>query len=373
MRFTIKAICVGALALGALLPRTALAADPFPPSALPGTEIGGSLPNSYEPSGAVWHPLLEKLFTVSDDGFVSTLDDDGANFNTLTLSAVPTGVTDFEGITIADPNSPFVYVGVERPDSILELNRITGAVTRSFDLTPFMTGPDNRGLEALTFVPDSQNPEGGIFYAGLQNDGQVYSFQLPILSSASSTTVTHVNTFTPVVGRDDLSGLHYDTVEQVLYAVFDSSNLLTALEKDGTFLAEWNLVGNDQEGVALDGSRLFIAEDGDDQIWRYDEFPILSTLPAADFDRDSDVDGDDLDNWQAGYGTTTAATKSQGDANGDSRVDGLDLLVWQAQYGTGLPEPLTATTVVPEPSSLLLMGIAAGLGISLLRNSRSRQ
>ena len=181
----------------------AMAAESFPAEALPGTEIGGGLPGGYEPSGVVWHPGISKLLAVSDGGLVSAMNADGTSVDNWNVSG------DLEAISVTDPNSPFVYVGVEHPDSIVELNIDTDIVTRTFDLTPWMSGPSSRGLEALTFVPDPAGPEGGLFYAGLQEDGKIYSFRLPISSSSTVTTVTHLATITPVSGRTDLSGLHY--------------------------------------------------------------------------------------------------------------------------------------------------------------------
>ncbi len=244
------------------------AADPFPPAALPGTEIGGNLPSGYEPSGAIWHTGLNKLFIVSDGGLVTRMNSDGTSVNNRSVPG------DLEGICVADPLSSFAYVGVENPDGVMEFNITTGLVARTFNLTPWMTGPSNSGLEALTFVPNASDPEGGLFYAGLQADGKIYTFRLPIVSSSTSTTVTHVSTITPVAGRTDLSGLHYDVDNQVLYAIFDSSNRLRAMQADGTFIAEWVLPGSAQEGITLAGTDLFVSQD-DGKVWRYSSFPII--------------------------------------------------------------------------------------------------
>lgn len=68
---------------------------------------------------------------------------------------------------------------------------------------------------------------------------------------------------------------------------------------------------------------------------------------SADFDGDSDVDSEDLDEWQAAYGLTTDA-----DADGDGDSDGADFLAWQRKYtGAGT---LAAITAVPEPASVSL-------------------
>ena len=92
---------------------------------------------------------------------------------------------DLEGLCVANPASDYLYVGTEQPNQVKEFQISTGTVTRTFDLNPWMTGAAGQGLEALTFVPDSGNAEGGTFYAGLQEDGTIYRFSLPIVTSAT--------------------------------------------------------------------------------------------------------------------------------------------------------------------------------------------
>jgi hypothetical protein len=265
-RIRFAALVVCALGLASQLSPLVLAADPFPGD-LPGVEIGAGLPAGYEPSGAVWHTRLERLYVVGDAGTVSAMDADGSS---VTNWSVP---GDLEAICVADPAGDFAYVGVENPDGVKEFDLTTGQVTRTFDLTGTMQGPANAGLEALTFVPDDSHPEGGLFYAGLQADGKIYVFDLPIVSSAVSTFVTHVWTITPVAGRAGISGLHYDRENQLLYAVFDDSNLLRAMQSDGAFVGEWSLPGNDQEGVTLTACDMVVAEDVGKEVWSYG-FPV---------------------------------------------------------------------------------------------------
>ena len=302
----------------------AAGAEPFPCEGY-GTQIGSGLPAGYEPSGAARHDRLNVLFVVSDGGRLSRLDAAGDNVTTWNVTG------DLEAVCVADPESDYVYIGVEQPDSILEFDLVSGVVRRTFDLTPWMTGPSNHGLEALTFVPDESHPEGGLFYAGLQEDGLIYVFELPIVTSSTSETVTYVDTLTPSPGRTDLSGLDYHRDSHTLYAIFDSHNVIRAVETDMTFLAEWALPGNDQEGIARVGCELFVAEDVGKEVWKYlfipdpgdlngdtlvtlDDFemfaaclagpnalpspaPPLSTeqcLCAFDFDGDDDVDACDF-------------------------------------------------------------------------------
>lgn len=239
-----------------------VAADPFPTAALPGTSLNQSIPN-YEPSDLVWHSRLRRLFSVSDGSAtissrVFSIADDGTGLAFWPVTG------DLEGICVADPASDFLYVGTEQPNQIKEFRISTGFVTRTFDLNPWMSGASGQGLEALTFVPDPGNAEGGTFYAGLQNDGSIYRFSLPILTSATSTTVSLLGSFNPVSGRSDLSGLDYDRAAGALYAIYDGPNLMRAMTTAGAFLKEWTLPGSSQEGVALRGSSLFIAEDSGD-------------------------------------------------------------------------------------------------------------
>jgi hypothetical protein len=244
-------------------------AGPFPGD-LPGTEIGDSLPLNYEPSGAVWHKRLQKLFTVWDNGMVTMMDFDGTGVTNWSVAG------DLEGICIADTGSAFVYVGLERPeDGVEEFNIATGQVTRFFNLTPWLQSSDpNSGLEALTFVPDTLNPEGGLFYAGLQENGKVYIFELPIKTSSTDTTVKAIDTIIPDPLYAGISGLHYDTGNSVLYAIWSSVRKIRAMKRDGTTIVEWDLPGDTQEGIALwegtipGNGQIFIAEDAG-EIWRY--------------------------------------------------------------------------------------------------------
>lgn len=77
-----------------------------------------------------------------------------------------------------------------------------------------------------------------------------------------------------------------------------------------------------------------------------DEFEEIADINQlnllADFDLDSDVDGHDFLTWQRGFGT---------------QYDAADLNNWQADYGLTV-SALSALNPVPEPSSLILVGIA---------------
>jgi hypothetical protein len=241
-----------------------------------GTQIGGALSAVYEPSGAWWHPELGVLLLVSDEGVVSEIGLDGAMVADWTFAG------DFEAITVADASSDFAYVGIERPDSIVELDLATGTLTgRTWALDAWMASADpNLGLEALTFVPDGAHPyasggSGGLFYAGLQETGDIYVFDVDL---ASSGTVTHVDTL--ATGRADLSDLYFHAESGVLYALFDTDDVLREMTPAGVTLAEYQAPGTEQEGVTLvpgcprTSTTIAIAEDAGPSVKTYTRYPL---------------------------------------------------------------------------------------------------
>ena len=216
-----------------------------------------------EPSGAAWHSRLNELIVVSDSGLVWSIQPDGRKLTAWRVEG------NLEGVAIADPDSDFIYLGTEDPDSIKEFDLRTGTVTRTFDLKETLKPEDpNKGLEALTYVP-SKTQQGGLFYVGLQEDGALYVFELPINTSDTSNLPRHVETIEPDVGLDELSGLHYQPDEDVLYAIYDKHDCLRAMRTDGTLVAEWKLPKNHQEGITVVGNDLYKAQDNG-KVWRYD-------------------------------------------------------------------------------------------------------
>jgi len=93
--------------------------------------------------------------------------------------------------------------------------------------------------------------------------------------------------------------------------------------------------------------------DGDDlRVWETN----LPAAPSADFDTDGDTDGVDFLAWQRGYGTTSNATKAKGDADNDGDVDGDDLVTWGSDFGIGAISTIQSTTEESNglaPSSLI--------------------
>ena len=78
---------------------------------------------------------------------------------------------------------------------------------------------------------------------GLQSDGRIYQFALPILSSSSSTAVTFVQSMAIEGGSTDLAGLAYDSSSGLLLAMFDSLDQLNVIDRDGQLRSRWTVPG----------------------------------------------------------------------------------------------------------------------------------
>ncbi|NQV90825.1 hypothetical protein HQ487_05495 [Candidatus Uhrbacteria bacterium] len=238
----------------ALSPLALLAASSWPN--VEATEIGQGV--LAEPSGAVIHN--NKLYVVDDGGYLAVMNPNGSQASVFTIGG------DLEGVTTSDANGDLLYLGLERPDSIVEFNTQTNQKTgNSWDLTAFMqSADDNAGLEALTYA-------NGLFYAGMQENGAIYVFRL-----SGAHTVEHINTIPSPTGYTDLSGLYYDG--NVFWAIYDGQNIIASLSVNDlnapssfTVNEQTTLIGNDQEGVAILNNDLYIAEDSA-HIWRYTGF-----------------------------------------------------------------------------------------------------
>ena len=95
----------------------------------------------------------------------------------------------------------------------------------------------------------------------------------------------------------------------------------------------------------------------------------VAPAPNANFDGDSDVDGDDLLKWQRGSGLTGEMTIANGDANRNGTVDGADLTVWRSQFGNPPVAGNAAAGAVPEPTGVAL-AVVAGAIVAVVRRRR---
>lgn len=288
------------------LPQISLAHTPWP--ATFNSEVGGSLPSAYEPSGTVYHSRLNRIYVISDDGRLAYMNTDGSGVTSKTVGG------DNEGLTIANESSNYLYIGIEQPDSIIEVTTEGVATGKSWNLTNWMTGADNAGLEGLTFVPNgyhsyADSASGGLFYASLQATGEVFVFDVNLSTSG---TVTLVDSFTPYAAAgSDTADLFFSKQTGMLYVLYDSTQFVAEINpRTKTKIVDYTPVPDlNEEGIMLiysypsSTASLYLANDADGSITKYTGYPVsyldsdsdgtpdYSEVSSYTYYRDADGDG----------------------------------------------------------------------------------
>ena len=172
--------------------------------------------NFSGPSGIVFHPGRGTLFAVGDGGDICEINTDGSLVKQKRIRNA-----DFEGIT-CDPSTGILYIAIEGEEKIMEIDPEDLRVLREFAIDRSFRGAlvmkaGGQGIEAISFVPDSNHPEGGTFFVANQgfdlnnkeDPSAIFELEVPLRSgSAGDTTARVVRWFS--LGVIDLSGLHYD-------------------------------------------------------------------------------------------------------------------------------------------------------------------
>ncbi len=244
----------------AVFPLSCFAIDAWPGGA------GTTIATYSDASGAVWHEGKQSLFVVQNSGTLVELGSDG----TLKDSWPVAG--DLEGITLAEDDR-YLYIGIENPDSIVEFDTQTEALTgKSWDLTPWMASVDpNQGLEGLAY-------RSGYFLAGLQADGKIYIFNVNLSVSGD---VTHVETFTPYASyTSDVSGIETNSDTGLTYVIYDTYNALLELNSSKEIVKHYSLPGTAQEGIAVrthcssHKADVYVANDDTGSVVKYTDYPV---------------------------------------------------------------------------------------------------
>ncbi len=220
-----------------------------------------------EPSGICYHTQRKTLFVAGDEGDLCEITTDG----TLVKQKQIRAEADFEGIT-HDPATGLLYLAIEEAESLLEVNPETFEILREFPLPREFQGrtllkAGGEGIEAVTFVPDSEHPQGGLFFVANQaftlSDEQdisaVFVVEVPI-RDANNKASRIVDYFEP--GVIDLSGLYYDSVTDHILVISDADNLMLEYTRRHKLLNVWAFPGDNQEGITVDPDGfIYIAQD----------------------------------------------------------------------------------------------------------------
>lgn len=229
--------------------------------------FGGSIDqqNIVEPSGICFHPIRKTLFVVSDEGEIFEIGTDGTPIFRLKIPG------DLEDVTV-NPQSGLLYLIIEGEDVILEFNADKKEVIRKFPINREYKGDPNflqkqvgrydNGVESLTFVPDSNHPEGGTFYAGNQWDPPcIMEILVPLKSSNASSAEARIIRVLPFK-MDDPAAMYYDSKTRLLNVVSDADNILVEITLEGKLVKQYAFLGDNQEGLTRDDEGyLYIAQD----------------------------------------------------------------------------------------------------------------
>ncbi|PLX27104.1 hypothetical protein C0581_03680 [Candidatus Parcubacteria bacterium] len=258
-------------------------------------EIQQNLASNYEPSGVIWNPDYNALFVVSDEGDLTKINIDGSNETAWRIGG------DLEGLTIDQSDPRYIYIAKERPFALIKFDPINGTIVKNVSLVGVVPAVSsvNQGIEAVAYVPNgdhtySHSPNGGLFYLGVQEGGRIHVVDV----NFGSGNAVLVDSFVPVSGRGDLAGLHYNYETKTIFILYDSSNRLREIKTDKTFVEEYVVPGNAQEGVTFlpgcpsGATSIFIAEDYPSKVLRYDGFPL--SCPVLDTDGDGVTDDMDM-------------------------------------------------------------------------------
>ncbi len=293
----------------------------------------------------------------------NSLPASGASHNSSTLpigfSFVETG-SGADATYAADNGgaaTPNTYSYGEGTDTDRALGEITSLAVRSFCGVCFL---NNTGFTIPSLSVSFAGEQWRLGTADALIDRLDFQYSKtansPGDNAAAWTNVDALDFYTPTntgVGAKD--GNDSDNRQ-----VFSPTTILPAggLPVGGRLYLRWVPldVGNSDDGLAIDDFQ-------------------LTYTPSADFNLDSMVNGADLLALQRGYGTTSGATVAMGDANKDGAVNASDVNIWQSQFGAFGPGGGSAVgaSAVPEPSGVVLAGLAAMCLAAFVRGGRRRR
>ncbi len=228
-----------------------------------------------DPSGLGIDHTGNYFWTISDDsnGSIYKLDRMGRVVDELQVRG-----DDMEGIT-QHPVNRTLYVVEERKREIVQYDTLGNEIAR-YPVDVEIQNV-NDGLEGITinpatnhiFVVNEKNPRVLIELDVLRGFDRQLIRQTPIHFGAH-----------PYEEGLDLSGLFFDSEDEVLWMVSDDARAVFMLDTRGRPLAAFDAGQEDLEGIALnrDENRIFLVSDGLQQLFEYEYPQLLRRLPATE-------------------------------------------------------------------------------------------
>jgi SdiA-regulated protein len=218
-----------------------------------------------EPSGVAYHPGLGHLFVVGDDGVLAEIDATGKMIRTHGVEQ------QLEDVAYHPPSGGLLLVSELRSELIL-FDPAAGRERKRWKLdTPALLGraptEANQGFEGLAFRPDPAQPGGGLVYLSHQRAPAVIVAVAFDPNGSAAIDAAAVVSRWEVPGYEDLTALTYVPSIDRVVVIADSRERLLVLGPDGNVQDEVPIPGEQQEGLAFDGSgALWIADDKDKSV-----------------------------------------------------------------------------------------------------------
>lgn len=186
------------------------------------------------------------LYTVSDrHSKIYEIDDDGDVRNTIDVDG-----RDLEALAV-DEDGHF-YIADESRAKIWRVDR-HGERKESFDVD---LSDSNSGIEGLTFDDD-----GNMLVAQEKDPSRVVTLDTGNGDELDRTKLNFL---------DDLSAITWNFDDDHPYALSDEDHSLYRLDHDFDKITRWKLPIDKPEGVAFDGSRVYIVSDSEERLYIFE-------------------------------------------------------------------------------------------------------
>lgn len=158
---------------------------------------------------------------------------------------------DAEGICVVDDNR--LALVLEKSSTLLIVDTLGNIIEQKEFKT---TGDPNSGLEGITY-----NPANGHFFVIKEKD--------PSLLIELDDEYNKVNSV-ELKGVKDVSGLHFDAAENLLWIVSDEDQEIYISDTEGNFSKTFKMDVDKAEGIAVDTKNgfIYLVSDSKDKLYR---------------------------------------------------------------------------------------------------------
>ena len=220
-----------------------------------------------EPSGIAFHPKLDALFVVGDEGSLSQLDAQGK------LAWTERVAGNIEDVAVHTPSGRLVLIS-EKTSSLILYDPEARKELRRWKLKPveILGQPrldKNSGFEGLTFKEEAGRPGGGVFYLVNQRSPEmIVGIAFDLDAPAGSLKPDVVGRW-PIKEKNVKAATWVAAMDRLL--VLSDRRGVLVMDDSGHVERELALPPGQLEGMSLDGAgNLWIADDQGKNLLRFE-------------------------------------------------------------------------------------------------------